>query len=186
MWAKTDWEIDLDKAIDEAIAEVSQALRLNWLIDSDKAHGLQGKMLYLSGPDQVHVGLPADVRDRLIDSIVKHCISKDVWEGMAKAWAGQAIDETLRTAAGPLEQVEGDVLPALGSRVWIRHGRDADAHACIVVGYYAWRALSQQKYSHRIFVRVVYEGTTTQNSRAISECWATKEEALAQVWEAAQ
>lgn len=169
----------MGKETDQAVAEVSQALRLNWLIDADRAHGLQGSKLYLSGPAQVNVGLPADMRDRLIASIVRHCIGKKIDEGTARAWAGHAIDEVLKSSAAALDPVEGDVLPPLGARVWIRHGRDDDAHACIVVGYYVWPALSKEKYSHRVFVRLVYEGATTPNARHVSECWSTKEAALA-------
>lgn len=161
------------------VAEVTQALRLKWLIDAEQAHGLQGKQLYASAPPALHVGLPEGLREALVASIVKHCIDKDVAGGMAAAWAGQAVDEVLNQRALPVDAVEGDVLPALGERVWIRHGRDDDAHACIVVGYYAWPSLNKERYAHRVFVRMVYEGTTTPNARHVSECWPTMEAALA-------
>lgn len=83
------------------------------------------------------------------------------------------------TAPAALDPVHGDVLPAVGSRVFIRHGRDDDAHACIVTGYYAWPALGGVKHLHRVFVRLVYEGTDTANARLLDECWPTAEAALA-------
>lgn len=169
----------MDKCGGKAIAEVTEALRLKWLVDAEEAHGLQGTKLYGPMSPAVTAGLSEELRERLVASIVKHCVSKEVREEMAAAWAGQAINEALGPMAVPQDPVHGDVLPALGARVWIRHGRDDDAHACTVVGYYVWPSLSNEKNSHRVFVRVVYEGTTTGNARLLSECWATREEALA-------
>lgn len=77
------------------------------------------------------------------------------------------------------ETVHGDVLPPVGSRVYIRHGRDDDAHACTVVGYFAWPDLGGNKNLHRVFVRLVYEGTDRAQARFLSECWPTAEAALA-------
>ena len=76
------------------------------------------------------------------------------------------------------EPVTGDLLPAIGSRVWIRHGRDDDAHACTVTDYYAWGDLNGDKHLHRIFVRMVYEGTTCQQARMLCDCFATEHDAL--------
>jgi hypothetical protein len=81
-------------------------------------------------------------------------------------------------AVPKLEPVHGDVLPPMGSRVYIRHGRDDNAHPCIVVGYYAWPDRHGNKSLHRVFVRVVYEGTDTQNARFLHECLPTPEAAL--------
>ena len=78
-----------------------------------------------------------------------------------------------------LEPVEGDQLPQVGSRIFIRHGRDDDAHACIVTGYYVWGDLKGDKRLHRVFVRMVYEGTQTQNTRMLCDCYKTEAEALA-------
>lgn len=78
-----------------------------------------------------------------------------------------------------LEPVYGDVLPPVGSRVFIRHGFDNDAHACIVTGYYAWGDLGGNKRLHRVFVRMVYEGTTTEQARRLCDCYPTSEAALA-------
>ena len=77
------------------------------------------------------------------------------------------------------EPVEGDQLPPVGSRIFIRHGRDDDAHACIVTGYYVWGDLKGDKRLHRVFVRMVYEGTQTQNARMLCDCYKTEAEALA-------
>lgn len=78
-----------------------------------------------------------------------------------------------------LEPVEGDQLPPVGSRIFIRHGRDDDAHACIVTGYYVWGDLKGDKRLHRVFVRMVYEGTDTKQARMLCDCYATAEDALA-------
>lgn len=78
-----------------------------------------------------------------------------------------------------LEPAEGDQLPPVGSRIFIRHGRDDDAHACIVTGYYVWGDLKGDKRLHRVFVRMVYEGTQTQNARMLCDCYKTEAEALA-------
>lgn len=90
-------------------------------------------------------------------------------------------DKALAPETLVLEPVPGDLLPAVGSRVFIRHGRDNSAHACIVVGYYAWPAATgfKEPYYHRVFVRLVYEGTMLHNSRMLSDCWPTAEQALA-------
>lgn len=76
-----------------------------------------------------------------------------------------------------LEPVDGDLLPPVGSRVFILHGRDDDAHACIVTGYYVWG--SEHPRLNRVFVRLVYEGTNTPNARMLCDCYATKDNALA-------
>lgn len=78
-----------------------------------------------------------------------------------------------------LEPIHGDVLPPVGSRVYILHGRDDEAHACTVVGYYVWPDLRKEPHLHRVFVRVVYEGTATENARFLHECYPTAEAALA-------
>lgn len=84
------------------------------------------------------------------------------------------------TQAEPIQEpVYGDVLPPIGSKVYIRHGRDDDAHACIVTGYYAWDDHGGDKRLHRVFVRFVYEGTNCQNSRMLCDTWPTAEAALA-------
>lgn len=82
--------------------------------------------------------------------------------------------------AAPGEPVHGDVLPPVGSRVYIRHGRDNDAHACTVTGYYAWGDLGGDKRLHRVFVQLVYEGTDRQQARMLCDCYPTAEAALAQ------
>ena len=79
-----------------------------------------------------------------------------------------------------LEKIEGDCLPPIGSRVYIRHGRDDDAHACIVTGYYVWGGLTPNNSLHRVNVRVVYEGTTTPNARSLKDCYPSRETALAE------
>lgn len=81
--------------------------------------------------------------------------------------------------AEELEPVYGDLLPPVGSRVYILHGRDKDAHACLVTGYYAWGNLGSDKHLNRVFVRLVYEGTKTTNARLLSECYASEALALA-------
>lgn len=82
-------------------------------------------------------------------------------------------------AVPKLEPIEGDVLPAIGSRVFIRHGRDDAAHACTVTGYYAWGDLGGARHLHRLFVRLVYEGTDCAQARLLADCHLTAEAALA-------
>lgn len=96
-----------------------------------------------------------------------------------KSSSGCTVDSTPKPVE--LVPVPGDLLPAIGSRVFIRHGRDNSAHACTVVGYYVWPAVTGGTASdyHRVFVRLVYEGTTLVNARMLSECWSTQEQALA-------
>lgn len=79
----------------------------------------------------------------------------------------------------PAEPVYGDLLPPVGSRVFIRHGRDNAAHPCRVTGYYAWGDLAGNKNLHRVFVQLVYEGTNTPQSRLLRDCYPTPEAALA-------
>lgn len=92
---------------------------------------------------------------------------------------GQPDCVTLSKVAPAQEPVHGDLLPPVGSRVFIRHGRDDDAHACTVTGYYAWGDLGGDKRLHRVFVRLVYEGATTPQARMLCDCYPTAEAALA-------
>ena len=94
----------------------------------------------------------------------------DAWEVWQASRRAQVVPQ--------LEPVEGDQLPPVGSRIFIRHGRDDDAHACIVTGYYVWGDLKGDKRLHRVFVRMVYEGTQTQNARMLCDCYKTEAEAL--------
>lgn len=78
------------------------------------------------------------------------------------------------------DDVKGNLLPSVGQRVWILHGRDDEVHPCIVTGYYVWSS-QQSKFLHRVFVRVVYEGTELTNSRLLADCFLTKEDAITQL-----
>ena len=102
---------------------------------------------------------------------IQRCTAKD--ETRAQQPAPSAAAEV------KLEPVYGDVLPPVGSRVFIRHGRDNDAHACIVTGYYAWGDLKGDKRLHRVFVRMVYEGTSIEQARMLCDCYPTAGAALA-------
>lgn len=88
-------------------------------------------------------------------------------------------DDTEGGTARRLEPVLGDVLPPIGSRVFILHGRDDAAHACTVTGYYAWNDLQRDPHLHRVFVRLVYEGTDVEQARMLKDCYPTAEAALA-------
>lgn len=68
-----------------------------------------------------------------------------------------------------MEPVFGDVLPPVGSRVLIRHGRDEDDHLCTVTGYYALADLAGNESLHRVFVRLVYYGTTIEQARMLCD-----------------
>ena len=103
-------------------------------------------------------------------SLMEDCKPK-----LAEAW-------NRRAPAAPvphIDPVHGDCLPPIGSRVFIRHGRDDDAHACIVTGYYAWGDLKGSKRLHRVFVQMVYEGTDRKQARMLCDCYSTAEDALA-------
>lgn len=92
---------------------------------------------------------------------------------------GVSAQRVTQKAAPVMEYGRGDVLPAVVSRVFIRHGRDDDAHACTVTGYYAWGDHRGNKHLHRVFVRMVYEGTNTEQARALCDCYPSAEAALA-------
>lgn len=81
--------------------------------------------------------------------------------------------------ADGLSREAGDVLPEVGSTVYILHGRDDEAHACTVTGYYAWPDLKKDPNLHRVFVRMVYQGTAIANARLLSDCYPSAEAALA-------
>lgn len=96
-------------------------------------------------------------------------------EAFAQALIKRALD--VATAA-VLPPIEGDVLPPVGSRVYILHGRDNGAHPCIVEGYYAWGSLNGGKNDNRVFVRVRYEDSEVRNSRLLSGVYRTEKAAL--------
>jgi hypothetical protein len=79
-----------------------------------------------------------------------------------------------RTAGtAPLDPVEGDLLPPVGSRVLIHLGRQDAWVEHTVIGYYVWGALSHQvregeKHAHRVFVHVK-DDQGYDNARLLSE-----------------
>jgi hypothetical protein len=111
---------------------------------------------------------------QLVDLIVP-----DDWDLAPDAPLSAPTPTPTPTPTPALEPVHGDLLPPVGSRVFIRHGRDNDAHACLVTGYYAWSALDGNPSHPRLSVRLVYEGTDITNARSLGECWPTAEAALA-------
>ncbi|GEM_PF-5345643 len=142
--------------------------------------------------EQERVSLPLD----LVNDLLALCTPEDhelrervkqaarrVQAVNGKGWGPSGtsmIDGHAISAPVPqIDPVHGDCLPPIGSRVFIRHGRDYDAHACIVTGYYAWGDLKGSKHLHRVFVRLVYEGTDTKQARMLCDCYATAEDALA-------
>lgn len=56
--------------------------------------------------------------------------------------------------AEALEPVEGDILPPLGSQVYIELASSNRRQRVSVVGYYVWRGLKDQGAHARVFVRV--------------------------------
>lgn len=62
---------------------------------------------------------------------------------------------------------DGEQLPPVGCDVLIRHGRDDDDHVCTVTGYTIRPSLSSKPTEHRIFVDLVYKGSTTKNQRML-------------------
>lgn len=66
----------------------------------------------------------------------------------------------------------GTGLPAVGTEVAIRHGRDNDEHLCVVTGYEVWPALREDvtgPFYHRVLVHVVYKGSAIANCRHLHE-----------------
>jgi hypothetical protein len=76
-----------------------------------------------------------------------------------------------------LEPVHGDVLPPIGSDVYIRHGCDDDEHLCTVVGYYAWPSLRDSlrpadPHLHPCTASSCAWSTRAQTRRTLG-CWAS-------------
>lgn len=85
-----------------------------------------------------------------------------------------AISNLLRTGdhfwpreVSPLDPVEGDVLPRVGSRVLIHLARQDEWVEHTVVGYYVWRPLKEGD-GWRVNVRVV-DANGYQNSRSLED-----------------
>lgn len=162
-----DWLESSEQPTDQKFLEAAQELR--------KLHDLLGKANALSR-----------IRAARIAELEALFAGEDAYRELGseapvevESSSGCKVDNTAKPVE--LVPVPGDLLPALGSRVFIRHGRDNSAHACTVVGYYVWPAANGRKepYYHRVFVRLVYAGTTLANARMLSECWSTQEQALA-------
>ncbi len=62
--------------------------------------------------------------------------------------------QRLAEAEKKLDPVHGDLLPAVGSKVFIHLGRSDSWAEHTVVGYYAWDNHGLDKNVHRVFVRV--------------------------------
>lgn len=60
------------------------------------------------------------------------------------------------------------LLPPVGALVLIAHGRDDDDHICRVTGYEAKPSLDRST-THRVFLNLRYEGTTTTNQRLLCD-----------------
>lgn len=93
--------------------------------------------------------------------------ARDFLNGCRKDWADQAarMKEQLDAANAKIEQLQaqvtvldpmhGDVLPPIGSTVWIRLASRKAWIAHKVTGYYVWKDLKGSEFLHRVFVRVV-------------------------------
>lgn len=76
----------------------------------------------------------------------------------------------------------GTGLPAIGTEVAIRHGRDDDEHLCVVQGYEVWPSLKEEGMSpfyHRVLVHVVYKGSAIGNCRHLHELLPVGEHTVA-------
>ena len=81
--------------------------------------------------------------------------------------------------AGALEPVEGDILPPLGSQVYIELASSNRRQRVTVVGYYVWPGLKDQGAHARVFVRVKDEHGTP-NARLLQDIfWDEGEKAAA-------
>lgn len=69
--------------------------------------------------------------------------------------------------------VEGDVLPSIGSKVFIHLSSSDSWVEQTVVGYYAWNSLEKNPGLHRIFVHVVDE-SNVPNARMLCDVRTTK------------
>lgn len=54
----------------------------------------------------------------------------------------------------PLPPVDGDVLPAIGSKVSAHYARPDEWREQTVIGYYVWPDLNGSKNLHRVFLRL--------------------------------
>lgn len=68
--------------------------------------------------------------------------------------AQDALQQRLAEAEKKLDPVDGDLLPAVGSKVLIHLARSDSWAEHTVVGYYAWDNHGLDKNVHRVFVRV--------------------------------
>lgn len=152
----------VEAALAQARAEQSEPVA--WLVCSVNKDGSLSLEHAAAWQEAAH--------EHISDAITEHGI-KD-----AAAWVVRAAYTTPPAApVAKLEPVEGDKLPPVGSRVFILHGRDDQTHACTVTGYYAWGDLAGDKRLHRVFVRLVYEGTDREQARMLCDCYPTVEAA---------
>ncbi|KVE27230.1 hypothetical protein WS67_12055 [Burkholderia singularis] len=61
------------------------------------------------------------------------------------------------------------LLPPIGALVLIAHGRDDFDHVCEVTGYDVQESLSGERNLHRVFVKLKYRGTETENMRLLND-----------------
>lgn len=106
-------------------------------------------------PDWAYDALAAQ-RD---EGLAREAELKDAAEGY-RVWGGgipierDALQQRLAEAEKKLAPVDGDLLPAVGSKVFIHLARSDSWAEHMVVGYYAWDNHGLDKNVHRIFVRV--------------------------------
>lgn len=77
-----------------------------------------------------------------------------------------------------LDPVEGDILPPLGSLVYIELASAKKRQKVTVVGYYVWPGLKDQGSHPRVFVRVKDEHGTP-NARLLKDVFWDEEEKAA-------
>lgn len=65
------------------------------------------------------------------------------------------------------------LLPPIGALVLIAHGRDDKDHVCEVVGYDVQRPAGAPHPTmnnlHRVFVKLIYRGSDTENTRLLGD-----------------
>jgi hypothetical protein len=85
---------------------------------------------------------------------VSECIPCLVASRHSWAKTAETLQQRLAEAEKKLDPVDGDLLPAVGSKVFIHLARSDSWAEHTVVGYYAWDNHGLDKNVHRVFVRV--------------------------------
>lgn len=127
---------------------VAEVERLNKTNSTDVKLGPDGKEWAKTAAGYAHV-----------ESVKNKADADFRWKGyvVREAFVAGAEWQENRKVNIPLEKVEGDLLPPIGSKVKILLGISLTWIDCTVTGYYVWGDLQKQDHLHRVFVRVADE-----------------------------